>query len=972
MLRRLRMTTLLFPGMQATDQHCNPLTRTAAIKQRGSCVSPTVINSSVTVSYHCPDRSVSPRPEKRDTHPPEKSFPTVLRFPRKNWAVVLAGCVLTLVTARVLLHHPKRSVHAATDPTTRVGDPLHPETLPEDLQKAYADGARHMTIRPGIYLIPRRDKTLFSLDGWKDTIIRANGVTIISSETKSSSRFWALNDCKGVVLDGATLTQTAMSSYQGKVVALTEGDGDKHFVQWRPDAGYPIPQDGDSKIDCFFADPATQRLKLGVGDFWGRPQKSLGDGTFQVELDGRIRQLKVGDKLVGRYGDMPFKVLLWRSRNCIISNVTMMRNGFSPIREDGFGGGANRILNCRWTTGPRPEGATEKVLVSGAADGLHSTFANPGPDIENCTFDGIILDDPFAIHGTFNEVVASNGREVTVKDGSQFGPDAPPTPTVRFYDQKGFVAVGTVMAFKNNGDNTATLTLDKDLGVPVGAKGTNPALCGAGFKILNCQIRGTRSRGILVKGDNGLIAGNLIEDCGMSAISAGPEYYWNEADYVRGLRIENNTFRRNGDIGGPTIFVHGEGAQGNRDITIQNNRFDSNFADDIEAKWAQNLTISGNTFTPMASRPTDSKPTSPMVIGNDKTVSIRANIIASPSKYAPELLRVGDDVAELQRDTPLQLPTDVHDGSLRDSNLKFIGRWDKSDAAAFHSYWGGAYIRAKFKGTSVKANTDSVAGGPDLLVSLDGEPPHEVKEINLTGLKNIVHTLVIGAPNQNSEVVFRGLTLDAGATTLPAETRPLVEFIGDSITTGGGKTLPSTVNYAWLSAEKLGADHTQIAFSGRALTSGFGCSADTTGLDAAYFYLKNFNHLDEQPPVFWDFSTYTPQIVVINLGQNDQCGNEPSVVVQSSYTDFMDRIRARLPRAHIVALRPFGGPYANFIRLAVEARRAEGDTRVQFVDTTGWLENKDLVDGIHPTEAGHAKAAALLSPILQPLLNSPR
>ena len=55
------------------------------------------------------------------------------------------------------------------------------------------------------------------------------------------------------------------------------------------------------------------------------------------------------------------------------------------------------------------------------------------------------------------------------------------------------------------------------------------------------------------------------------------------------------------------------------------------------------------------------------------------------------------------------------------------------------------------------------------------------------------------------------------------------------------------MNYAWESAEMLGADHTQIAFSARALTTGYGCADDKTGLDTQYFQLKNFNHLDDKP-----------------------------------------------------------------------------------------------------------------------------
>ncbi len=309
----------------------------------------------------------------------------------------------------------------------------------------------------------------------------------------------------------------------------------------------------------------------------------------------------------------------------------------------------------------------------------------------------------------------------------------------------------------------------------------------------------------------------------------------------------------------------------------------------------------------------------------------------------------------------------VHNGSPSDSNLRFVGRWDKSNSATYKSHWGGAYVRASFTGTSVALKGGSAAGGPTVMVSLDGEPLRETGEFRVQGLKPGSHTLLLGSPSQNSEVDFQGLTLDAGATTLPVEAKPIIEFVGDSITTGGGQTRPGTVNYAWQSAEMLGADHTQIAFSGRALTTGYGCAEDKAALDTRYFQLKNFNHLKDDPQVAWKVD-YQPQIVVINLGQNDQCGAEPAATFQASYESFIKKIRAKLPKAHIVALRPFGGPYEKSVRAAVEATNAAGDKKVTFVDTTGWLQATDYVDGTHPTEAGHDKVAAKLVGVLKPLL----
>ena len=117
------------------------------------------------------------------------------------------------------------------------------------------------------------------------------------------------------------------------------------------------------------------------------------------------------------------------------------------------------------------------------------------------------------------------------------------------------------------------LTLDRVSGVPAEAKASNPRNNGAGYKILNCTMGNCRSRGILVKADNGLIEGCTISGCGMSAISIGPEYYWGEADYSKNVTIKGNKLLNNvlnGSEAG-VIFVHGDGAMGNGNLTITGN-----------------------------------------------------------------------------------------------------------------------------------------------------------------------------------------------------------------------------------------------------------------------------------------------------------------------------------------------------------------------------------------------------------------
>ena len=169
-----------------------------------------------------------------------------------------------------------------------------------------------------------------------------------------------------------------------------------------------------------------------------------------------------------------------------------------------------------------------------------------------------------------------------------------------------------------------------------------------------------------------------------------------------------------------------------------------------------------------------------------------------------------------------------------------------------------------------------------------------------------------GSAGQNYEVGFQGLTLDPGAKTLPAVPRPLIEFVGDFIT-----MIDGSGNYSWLTGDDAGLRPHADRLQRRRADERLRLPADKTGQDVQYFRLKNFNHLKDDPPVPWDIGRYAPKIVVINLGQNDQCGSEPDLTMTASYENFVRDLRAKFPTTQIVALRPFGGPYEAPIRRAI-------------------------------------------------------
>jgi lysophospholipase L1-like esterase len=108
---------------------------------------------------------------------------------------------------------------------------------------------------------------------------------------------------------------------------------------------------------------------------------------------------------------------------------------------------------------------------------------------------------------------------------------------------------------------------------------------------------------------------------------------------------------------------------------------------------------------------------------------------------------------------------------------------------------------------------------------------------------------------------------------------------------------------------------------------------------------------------------WQPDVVVINQGTNDQGAS--SDVFRPAYASYLALVRKGYPLAWIAALRPFGGYHAADVQMEVAARNSQGDDRIGYVDTTGWLSGSDFTDGTHPNPQGSAKAAQLLAPVLR-------
>ncbi len=300
-------------------------------------------------------------------------------------------------------------------------------------------------------------------------------------------------------------------------------------------------------------------------------------------------------------------------------------------------------------------------------------------------------------------------------------------------------------------------------------------------------------------------------------------------------------------------------------------------------------------------------------------------------------------------------------GAVGDTNIRYFGRWDFSSSTQSVSYWGGAYFKVKFTGTTA---TLKVGSNTQYYAQIDGGPwttrvpTSGVINLTPTPLAGGTHSLTVAQGKDYSYVFnFQGLVLDAGAVTLaPAVSPRLIEFIGDSITAGYTDAQANVSDYGWVCAEAMGFEHTQIAYPGIKLASGY----TGVGMDQQYFKERSLAYATSAD---WDFTRYMPSIVVINLGQNDGSA-VPDSVFQSDYVTFLGAIRGKFPDAQIYVMRAFLGTKQTPTQAAVNARIAAGDNKLHYVNTSGWLTSSDYNDGVHPSVAGHIKAANLLQPIL--------
>ena len=266
----------------------------------------------------------------------------------------------------------------------------------------------------------------------------------------------------------------------------------------------------------------------------------------------------------------------------------------------------------------------------------------------------------------------------------------------------------------------------------------------------------------------------------------------------------------------------------------------------------------------------------------------------------------------------------------KNKNLEYMGRIGKTDSTS-ELYWSGSSIKIEFLGTEISATLQDENGDNYFNIIIDNDSIYTLHTNSdktsyqlVDNLEDGKHTVQIFKRTEwnKGKTSFYGFSFKEKSKVYPiAKKNIAIEFYGDSITSGyavedntGGDSPDSVYtnsynSYASVTARYFNADYTCISRGG-------------IGIMVSWYPLimpELYDRLDPNDATSkWDFTQSNPDIVIINLFQNDswlvnkpdnaqfkskfgeEKPNEEFIV--NSYSNFVKTIRNKYPNASIICM----------------------------------------------------------------------
>lgn len=244
-----------------------------------------------------------------------------------------------------------------------------------------------------------------------------------------------------------------------------------------------------------------------------------------------------------------------------------------------------------------------------------------------------------------------------------------------------------------------------------------------------------------------------------------------------------------------------------------------------------------------------------------------------------------------------------------DSRIHYCGRMEKDpECEGYRWVFAASSALIRFQGSSLRAEISVKREGWDVFLGvivdgiqsklevkegrseivlaegLDPDRIHEVLFFKRMDTMNII-TIMSFQVDDDAVVFDANKSRSILASELGIRSGRRIEFFGDSVSCGevseavlytgkedpahNGEYSNSWYSYAWMTARKLHAEIHDTSQGGIALLDGIGWYHEPEQDGMESFFDKCQANKRLAPATDWDFSKWTPQIVVIALGQND-------------------------------------------------------------------------------------------------------
>ncbi len=315
------------------------------------------------------------------------------------------------------------------------------------------------------------------------------------------------------------------------------------------------------------------------------------------------------------------------------------------------------------------------------------------------------------------------------------------------------------------------------------------------------------------------------------------------------------------------------------------------------------------------------------------------------------------------------------------SNIALIGRFDLSEPNKASFMYSGCTIRTIFSGSSIQILLKEQSSNYYTVI-LDGQT-HILKTNQIDSIYTIAENLtdqkhqldiIRNTEWSTGNTIFKGFLINHQSNLFaPAIKDRKIEFIGNSYTCGYGiygkshdehfsyDTEDNYISYGSITARNLQAEYTAVCRSGIGMLQGYGGSSNFT-------QPLLFDEIIQNSKVVWDYHSYQPQVVVIELGTNDISVEVDAEKFVAAYQQFINKIRGYYPNATIICA---AGPNPGGDKWELMQKMIHSVVNHFAKDHVNYFEFRNFVPNgsdWHPNAAEHQKMAKELTAYLKNLM----